>query len=335
MPVVDPDLLMEANRFKDQLLIDVFGVLPQAASGGPAALTAVIPAQSNILGVGYGAKITNGTAIEELAVRIYVRAKLPTRLLLPNEIIPSMVRDPLTNQERPTDILPVGDLVAFWPRPTQCGVSVGHYNLTAGTLGCLVARNNPINNDVFILSNNHVLADSTSLPPGTAPPMRDNILEPGPIDGGNANPPIAELTDWEPINFAAVNTMDAAIARVIVSNSVLSSIHVIGSVAQNTTPAKLYQSVRKHGRTTLHTVGVIMDLSARIKVRYGTRLATFDNQLAIVGAGGSFSSGGDSGSLIVDGVTKEPVALLFAGGGGTTFGNPIDQVLARFNVRIL
>jgi hypothetical protein len=56
-------------------------------------------------------------------------------------------------------------------------------------------------------------------------------------------------------------------------------------------PAKIYQSVRKHGRTTLHTVGVIMDLSVRIKARYGTRIATFDNQLGIVGAGGSFSSG--------------------------------------------
>jgi len=78
-----------------------------------------------------------------------------------------------------------------------------------------------------------------------------------------------------------------------------------------------------------------MDLSARIKVRYGTRLATFDNQLGIVGAGGTFSSGGDSGSLIVDGVTKEPVALLFAGGGGMTFANPISPVLSRFNIQIV
>lgn len=43
----------------------------------------------------------------------------------------------------------------------------------------------------------------------------------------------------------------------------------------------------------------------------------------------------DSGSLIVDGVTKRPVALLFAGGGNTTFGNPIEPVLSRFQVEIL
>jgi len=78
-----------------------------------------------------------------------------------------------------------------------------------------------------------------------------------------------------------------------------------------------------------------MDLSANIKVRYGNNLVTFDNQLGIVGAGGTFSSGGDSGSLIVDGVTRKPVALLFAGGGGMTFASPINPILKRFNVKIM
>ena len=52
-------------------------------------------------------------------------------------------------------------------------------------------------------------------------------------------------------------------------------------------------------------------------------------------AGGPFSAGGDSGSLIVDAVTGQPVALLFAGGLGQTFANPIDPILARFKVEIL
>ena len=37
--------------------------------------------ESNILGIGYGSKITDGSAIDELAVRVYVRAKLPTTML--------------------------------------------------------------------------------------------------------------------------------------------------------------------------------------------------------------------------------------------------------------
>jgi hypothetical protein len=37
----------------------------------------------------------------------------------------------------------------------------------------------------------------------------------------------------------------------------------------------------------------------------------------------------------VDAVQRRPVALLFAGGVGLTFGNPIGPVLARFGVEIL
>ena len=59
-------------------------------------------------------------------------------------------------------------------------------------------------------------------------------------------------------------------------------------------------------------------------------------QLAVSGVGGQFSSGGDSGSLVVDAVTRHPVGLLFAGGGlGTTFVNPIGPVLDRFGVEIV
>lgn len=100
-------------------------------------------------------------------------------------------------------------------------------------------------------------------------------------------------------------------------------------------PAALYQSVRRRGRTTLHTIGVIMDLSASIRVRYGTNMAQFDDQIAVSGVNGSFSAGGDSGSLVVDAVTRHPVGLLFAGGTGTTFCNHIDKVLTRFGVSVV
>jgi PKD repeat protein len=50
---------------------------------------------------------------------------------------------------------------------------------------------------------------------------------------------------------------------------------------------------------------------------------------------GTFSSGGDSGSLIVtDDENKNPVGLLFAGSDVNTIANPIDQVLDSFDVEI-
>jgi hypothetical protein len=255
-----------------------------------------------------------------MAVRVYVRAKVTQSSLSPDERVPPDVAG------IPTDVIPVGDIFAH-ARPTPCGVSVGHVRITAGTLGCLVILGGGTEN--HILSNNHVLANSN------AAALRDNIMEPGPLDGGTV--PIAELTDFQLLDFTgAANHIDAAVARVLNPGEVTPDI--LGGIGRVGLPvtASLYQSVRKHGRTTRHTIGVIMDLSADIKVRYGTDTAAFEDQIAIVGVGGGpFSSGGDSGSLIVDAVAKEPVALLFAGGTGMTFANPIAPVLTRFNAAIV
>lgn len=54
---------------------------------------------------------------------------------------------------------------------------------------------------------------------------------------------------------------------------------------------------------------------------------------------GSFSAGGDSGSLIVDNGTRstdrlKPVSLLLAGSYIFTVANPIGPVLQRFDVTI-
>lgn len=46
----------------------------------------------------------------------------------------------------------------FRIRKAPGGVSVGHYKITAGTLGCLATRGRRL----LILSNNHVLANSNN-----------------------------------------------------------------------------------------------------------------------------------------------------------------------------
>lgn len=52
---------------------------------------------------------------------------------------------------------------------------------------------------------------------------------------------------------------------------------------------------------------------------------------------GSFSAGGDSGSLIVirsGSEARMPAGLLFAGSSQVTIANPINAVLSRFNVTV-
>jgi hypothetical protein len=123
---------------------------------------------------------------------------------------------------------------------------------------------------------------------------------------------------------------------VIDAASVLPEIKAIGRVGASAAAPAVHQSVRKHGRTTLHTVGVIRGLAEDVPVQYANgRTANFENQLAIIGAGGDFGRPGDSGALVVDAVNRTPVGLLFAVGWGTTFASRIRTVLERFQVEIV
>jgi len=65
------------------------------------------------------------------------------------------------------------------------------------------------------------------------------------------------------------------------------------------------------------------------------RVAPFRDQIGIQGLSGDFSAGGDSGSLIWTWDSRRnPVGLLFAGGGGCTFANRITHVLSSLAIRL-
>ncbi len=61
-------------------------------------------------------------------------------------------------------------------RPLEIGGSIGHFKITAGTLGCFVRKRS--GSAVRILSNNHVLANENAAKKG------DAIIQPGRYDGG-------------------------------------------------------------------------------------------------------------------------------------------------------
>ncbi len=109
--------------------------------------------------------------------------------------------DTTTEEEPPADPAPTD----WWPRPVPIGVSTGHPNITAGTIGARVTDGT----NVYALSNNHVYADENNAIIG------DNVLQPGSFDGGvDPDDAIGTLFDFEPILFdGSNNTIDAAIAR--------------------------------------------------------------------------------------------------------------------------
>jgi hypothetical protein len=219
------------------------------------------------------------------------------------------------------------DPTGWFERPVPIGVSTGHPDITAGTIGCRVTDGS----NVYALSNNHVYADCNGADGG------DYVLQPGRIDGGTSpDDAIGTLYDFERIDFTGdINFIDAAIAKILYDDVTL-----VG----NATPPDGYGTpsgeirspeeileiqVQKYGRTTGLTQGVVTEVNATVNVGYGEDgTALFMKQIVIKGIKGKFSRGGDSGSLIVTDDTEcNPVGLLFAGGGNRTIANPIGLVL--------
>jgi hypothetical protein len=230
-----------------------------------------------------------------------------------------------------TDPLP--DKPPHWcERPVPIGVSTGHPDITAGTIGCRVTDGS----NVFALSNNHVYANENLASIG------DNVLQPGTYDGGvDPDDMIGTLADFEPINFhpRARNKIDAAIALTstdMVGNATPSGDpdypDGYGTPSSTTATAYVGMEVQKYGRTTGHTYGDVTGINATVRVGYSTRSAIFVEQILI--EPGGFSAGGDSGSLVVTKIGKNPVGLLFAGSSTMTVANPIDLVLERFGVTV-
>ena len=277
--------------------------------------------KANVVGVGIGEKIRGGFSQGRLCLKIYVEKKLIAKKLTKAEFIPQEISRIETDVEEAGKIIAQSNTGRF--RPAPGGVSLGHYQITAGTLGCLVKDKK--SEKVLILSNNHVLANSNKAEKG------DPILQPGPYDGGKKPKDlIGYLENWIEINFKKeANLVDAALARPKVSGDVRPEIMLIGS-PQGLTKAKIGMPIQKSGRTTGYTTGKVKDISASVKVNYDNQTALFRGQILTT----NMSQGGDSGSLVLD-MKQRAVGLLFAGSEQVTILNPINEVLRLLDVEIL
>jgi hypothetical protein len=313
----------------------------------------------NVIGVGTGYKIASGKDTAEPCVIAMVNQKMPKAALAEAALVPRELDGVVT------DVIEIGypraqvDRLAK-ARPAPGGVSIGHYLITAGTLGCVVTATDT--NQRLILSNNHVLANLNNCKIG------DAILQPGPTDGGTVqNDVIATLERYVPLNFGtqpaqcniaqgvadllngiakvfgsshilspsvqnvkAVNYLDAAAARPTDDALVSDEILEIG-VVSGTKPVTFGMTVRKSGRTTGLTTGTVKVMNATITIDYhGGNSARFEDQVVT----SSMSTYGDSGSLIVAGDSLHAVGLLFAGSDQATIFTPIQTVMQSLKVTI-
>jgi hypothetical protein len=309
----------------------------------------------NVIACGVGYKVMDNGTTDELAVVVSVTRKLPAAVLSAAELIPRLL-DGIR-----TDVVETGSLRAFqgardrWRPVIPPGVSLGHINATAGTFGCLVHRAG----EVFMLSNNHVLANANRCH------MGDPIIQPGRLDGGVPPDRVATLADYVPLDFGgdaptcslatAVeqglnalsglfgsqhrvmayqrtpgnNRVDAALARPDDPVAVTPEIVGIGR-PRGVRRATLGTPVKKSGRTTGYTEGRIIQIDVTSEVSYGLARARFFGQLMANG----MSQPGDSGSAVLD-PDNYVVGLLFAGSENATLITPIQPVLEALRVELV
>jgi hypothetical protein len=311
--------------------------------------------RSNVVATGVGFKRIGGERTSTLSIICSVVKKVAPPQLSIKDLVPA------TLDGLPTDVIETGVIRALQSptdryRPAPGGVSIGHRDITAGTLGCLVKKNGRS----VILSNNHVLANSNAAQTG------DPILQPGPYDGGRyPDDRIADLEQFIPISFIGLpsdcsianaaarflnqfagllgssvrlqaidqqqmeNLVDAAIARPLNPDDVKDEILQIGSI-QGSADGTLGMAIKKSGRTTGFTTGEIEQVDVTVNVQYGEgKMAQFTDQLMA----GPMSQGGDSGSAVLN-QNNQLVGLLFAGSDTSTIINRIQNVFAALGVSL-
>jgi hypothetical protein len=227
----------------------------------------------------------------------------------------------------------------------------------SGTLGALLKDQA---NNLYILSNNHVLAESDQGRVG------DTVIQPGLVDTGctqlasgvSGIRSIGTLQYWVPLIDASAN-VDAALAATTSSsvdtsgavialgaagggtNQVAAAAPVAGTGEVLTAANVSNIHVAKSGRTTGLTCSTVDAINSTVKVSYYKDAAetqfyvskTFTNQIGM--PGNYFSDSGDSGSLVVDTANAQPIGLFYAGSTGTatqpgeSFAQPMGDVLTN------
>lgn len=242
-------------------------------------------------------------------------------------------------------------------RPAPPGYSVGHVEITAGTIACYVKDKD---GKPLLLSNNHVLANSNNALIG------DAILQPGAYDDGfSENDTIGRLKRFVAVNFEgsgvdsgslcevfrmildvlcpqskkkkrgikqpSPNLVDCGVAELLNPEWATNDAPIVGELKGFGT-VWLEDFVQCVSRTTGHTVGRVVGENALVQVGFGEAgVAFFDDQLEIEGTEGVFSEPGDSGGAILDGDNRV-CGLLFAGGDNITIANQIGNVVSLLGV---
>lgn len=262
-------------------------------------------------GLGLGEKISECRPTGDLCLKVYVDKKLPNSKV--KNPIPKYIDVPGSGRLI-TDIEEIGKIemeaMTTRTRPIMPGCGLGHTDVNAGTLGCLVTKKSDPSK-VYILSNSHVLAASGQANLG------DRIIQPAKYDKGQVSTDtIANLAEFEPFDYSSgyPNLIDAAIAEIASDIQMVPDIRSLGYAPIGVSHAlKRGMNIQKVGRTSDLTTGIIRDIDFRTRFPYklknNTRKTVGFSDVVLCSR---FTSPGDSGSAVLN-MRKRIVGLHFAG----------------------
>jgi len=325
--------------------------------------------KKNVVGVGAGRKIVKNVRTGEPSIIVFVEKKLPPEFLARGENVPDFM------DGFQTDVIEIGKVKLLKAgkvfggltertsvhRPVVPGISIGHYQVSAGTLGAIVK--DVRTGDPLILSNNHILANSTNGRDGRGR-EGDPIWQPGSYDGGTEGDQVATLLRFVPLvaeeepadcplakaagqggnsllrllrpryrlkfvkRSGVENFVDAALARPLTPDLVDPEIMDIGLV-KGVAGIEPGEKVIKSGRTTGVTSGTVVAVGTTVRVEgaYGDQLLFADQVVSDL-----LSRPGDSGSLVLS-EEKMAVGLLFAGSFRYTIFNLIGHVIEALDIK--
>ena len=299
----------------------------------------------NVNGVGIGKRRIGGVETDEFVVGVTVTTKVSTEQLRPDERIPESLISVHGGTEItvPTDVLEVGELrpgpgehkakggeFQVRVRPVHPGYSIAGANNSAGTLGCFLVKDG----SGYSLSNLHVMqAQPTN-------PVRQAVLQPGPLDGGVAADRVGDTAYYVPFKLGpnTENYMDTSTSTIDSYAMVDPAIPTIGNLKGFYQQLVVGWHFRKIGRTSGLTEGHLLYWDYGCDLDYqGAAKVHFAHQVLIQNLTfGTAISGGDSGALWV---TDDncAAALNFAGnqqGGSYSVATPIAWILQAYGANI-
>ncbi|MET3288740.1 UNVERIFIED_CONTAM: hypothetical protein ABID98_001310 [Brevibacillus sp. OAP136] len=216
-------------------------------------------------------------------------------------------------------------------RPVKAGYSVGRPD-ASGTAG-LIVTNFPERNQLYVLSNNHVLNSNNS-------PSFTETLQPGGADGGRSRiDTIGRLDRFVALRKTGANFVDGA-TSIPLRNSLLTPRYAtVGELPGHVSSYRIGDRMKKVGRTTGLVKGVVESIHTDIMVDYGDygNLGTirFRNQTVIKGTN-RVSLPGDSGSVWLRERGNFAAAVNFAGtvDGRRSIAYPVEWFMQVFQTRV-